>query len=93
MSVESPDSAIVVRYGKTYEDPPIVDAVLAVRTALDMPPLSELPSPGITAAIVFPDRVKSGAHPLAHRRMSIPMIQGRCSRRLTSAFFPRSRVT
>ena len=44
MSVELPDSAIVVRYGKTYEDPPIVDAVLAVRTALDMPPLSELPA-------------------------------------------------
>jgi nickel-dependent lactate racemase len=78
MAVELPDSAVVVRYGETYQDPPKVDPVAATRTALDapleMPPLTELAGPGKTAVIVFPDRVKGGAHPLAHRRVSIPMI-------------------
>ncbi len=78
MSVELPDSAVVVRYGETYEDPPPVDPVAATRAALDapleMPPLKELAGPGKKAVIVFPDRVKGGAHPLAHRRVSIPMI-------------------
>lgn len=78
MSVELPDSSVVVRYGHTYADPPSVDPVAATRAALDaplgMPPLTELAGPGKTAAIVFPDRVKGGTHPLAHRRVSIPMI-------------------
>ena len=78
VSVELPDSAVVVRYGESYVDPPTVDPVAATRAALDtpldMPPLRELAGPGKTAAIVFPDRVKGGAHPLAHRRVSIPMI-------------------
>jgi hypothetical protein len=78
MSVDLPDSSIVVRYGETYVDPPTVDPVAATRAALDaplgMPPLTELAGPGKTAVIVFPDRVKGGAHPLAHRRVSIPMI-------------------
>lgn len=78
MSLELPDSAVVVRYGKTYQDPPSVDSVARTRAALDtplgMPPLKELAGPGKTAAIVFPDRVKGGAHQLAHRRVAIPMI-------------------
>ncbi len=87
MSVELPDSSVVVRYGEAYVDPPTVDPVAATRAALDaplgMPPLTELAGPGKTAVIVFPDRVKGGAHPLAHRRVSIPMIvddllQGGC---------------
>ena len=78
MPVELPDSAVVVRYGKTYADPPSVDPVAATRAALDaplgLPPLTELAGPGRTAVIVFPDRVKGGAHPLAHRRVSIPAV-------------------
>lgn len=78
MSVELPNSAVVVRYGKTYTDPPVVDPLTHTREALDkplgMPPLSELAGAGKTAAIVFPDRVKGGAHALAHRRVVIPMI-------------------
>ena len=87
MPVELPDSAVVVRYGKTYADPPSVDPVAATRAALDaplgLPPLTELAGPGRTAVIVFPDRVKGGAHPLAHRRVSIPaavddLLRGGC---------------
>ena len=78
LPVEVPDSTVVVRYGETYSDPTAVDPVVATRAALDaplgMPPLTELAGPGRTAVIVFPDRVKGGAHPLAHRRVSIPAI-------------------
>ncbi len=78
MPVELPDTSVVVRYGETYRDPPKIDPVAATRAALDapldMPPLKDLAGPGKTAAIVFPDRVKGGAHRLAHRRVCIPMI-------------------
>ena len=37
MRVELPDSAMVVRYGKTYTDPPAVDAVNVTRKALAAP--------------------------------------------------------
>jgi nickel-dependent lactate racemase len=78
MEVELPDSATVVRYGETYHDPPEVDPWEATRKALDkplgMPPLREIAAPGKKAVIAFPDRVKGGAHPRAHRRVCIPLI-------------------
>ena len=78
MEVELPDSATVVRYGVTYQDPPEVDPWEATRKALEkplgMPPLRELAKPGKKAVIAFPDRVKGGAHVKAHRRVCIPLI-------------------
>ena len=78
MPVEVPDSATVVRHGESWEDPPEVDPVEATRRALahplGMPPLRELAKPGMQVRIAFPDRVKGGAHKLAHRRVSIPLI-------------------
>lgn len=78
MEVELPDSATIVRYGETYEDPPSADPFEATRRALDrplgFPPLKELAGPGKTAVIAFPDRVKGGAAPTAHRRVAIPMV-------------------
>ena len=78
MEVGLPDSAAVVRYGITYHDPPVVDAITATRLALKnplgSPPLAELAGPGKKAVIAFPDRVKGGAHPKAHRRVCIPLI-------------------
>ena len=78
MSVELPDSATVVRYGKTYTDPPEVDPVEATRKALEaplgFPPLRELGGPGKKVVIAFPDRIKGGAHAASHRRVAIPMI-------------------
>ncbi len=78
MRVELPDTAVVVRYGETYSDPPGVDPVEATRAALAAPlgtaPLRELAGPGRKAVIGFPDRVKGGAHPKSHRRVAIPLI-------------------
>ena len=78
MKVALPDSAVVVRYGQTYTDPPEVDPVEATRQALDnplgFPPLRELGGPGKKVVIAFPDRVKGGAHKTSHRRVAIPMI-------------------
>lgn len=78
MPVELPDTATVVRYGETYQDPPEVDPIEATRRALDnplgFPPLKELAGPGKTATIAFPDKVKGGSHALAHRKVAIPMI-------------------
>ncbi|MBC8449798.1 MAG: DUF2088 domain-containing protein [Chloroflexi bacterium] len=78
MPVRVPDGATVVRYGETYVDPPEVDPWEATRQALEnplgMPPLRELAKPGDKVVIAFPDRVKGGAHPRAHRRVSIPLI-------------------
>jgi hypothetical protein len=78
MNVQVPKGAKVVRYGETYQDPPEVDPNVATREALEsplgMPPLSELAKAGDKVVIAFPDRVKGGSHPNAHRRVSIPII-------------------
>ena len=68
----------VVRYKKTYTDPPPVDPYEATRRALEkphgFPPLKELGGADKRVVIAFPDRVKGGAHPKAHRRVAIPLI-------------------
>ena len=78
MSVDLPDTAVVVEYGKTYTDPAGVDPEAAVRAALErphgFPPLRELGGPDKKVVIGFPDRVKGGAHLAAHRRVAIPII-------------------
>jgi len=76
--VSVPDGATVVRYGETFTDPPEVDPFEATRRALQNPlgtkPLRELAKAGDKVVIAFPDRVKGGAHPKAHRRVAIPLI-------------------
>jgi nickel-dependent lactate racemase len=78
MPAQLPDNATVVRYGETYDDPPEVDPWEATREALENPvgmlPLRELVKPGYKVVVAFPDRVKGGEHPRAHRRVSIPMV-------------------
>ena len=78
ITVELPDSATVVEYGKTYVDPPGIDPVEATKKALENPhgfaPLKELGGPGKKVVIGFPDRVKGGVGPKAHRRVAIPLI-------------------
>lgn len=76
--VELPDSALVVRYGETYQDPPHVDVYEETKKALKNPlgykPLKELAGPNKKIVIGFPDRVKGGFHKDSHRRVAIPMI-------------------
>ncbi len=78
LKVELPDSATVVRYGKTYQDLPGVDPVAATKRALQnplgFPPLKELAGPNKKIVIAFPDRVKGGVHPTCHRKVAIPLI-------------------
>lgn len=78
MPVQLPDTATVVRYGVTYNDPPAVDPVAATRRALEQPvgspPLKALAGPGKKVVIGFPDRVKGGTQAQSHRKTSIPLI-------------------
>lgn len=78
MAVEVPDTATVFHIGRDNTDPPEVDPREATRQALasplGMPPLRQLVKKGSRVVIAFPDRVKGGAHPGAHRRVSIPVI-------------------
>lgn len=78
MPVELPDNSEIVRYGKTYTDPPEVDPYKATQKALqnplNFPPLRELGGSNKKVVIGFPDRVKGGVHPDCHRRVAIPMI-------------------
>ena len=78
MRVELPETAVIVRYGETYMDPPEVDPREATRRALEspsgIPPLRELGGPDKKVVIGFPDRVKGGFHAKCHRRVAIPMI-------------------
>jgi len=78
MRIELKDTAKILRYGVDYTDPPHADPYAATRRALEkplgFPPLSELGGPDKKVVIGFPDRVKGGAQPNAHRRVAIPMI-------------------
>lgn len=78
MGVSLPNAATVIRHGETYQDPPEVNPWEATRYALENPlgmlPLRELAKPGDKVVIAFPDRVKGGAHPKAHRKVAIPLI-------------------
>ena len=78
LRVELPDSATVVRYGKTYTDPPEMDPFAATRKALENPlgfaPLRELGGPSKKVVIGFPDRVKGGVHAKCHRKVAIPIL-------------------
>ncbi len=79
MRVDLPDSATVIRYGKTYSDPaPLGDSIeltrQALRHPLDSKPLRERAGPDKKVVIGFPDRVKGGVQPKAHRRVAIRLI-------------------
>lgn len=79
INVQLPDTATVIRYGKTYTDPAAVgDSVVLTREALAAPldaePLRSQAGPDKKVVIGFPDRVKGGAHPTAHRKVAIRMI-------------------
>lgn len=80
MSAELPDERTDVFIpGETVADPPeLPDPVAATREAilkpLNMQPLSKQAKAGNKVVIVFPDRVKGGSFPTAHRRVSIPIV-------------------
>lgn len=94
MRIEVPDTAIVVRDGETHREPePLPDPVEATRQALRNPlgtkPIRELVNSRSRVVIAFPDRVKGGFHPTAHRRVTIPLIM----EELAAAGVPKENVT
>ncbi|MEW6047494.1 MAG: lactate racemase domain-containing protein [Bacillota bacterium] len=79
MDIEVPDHAVVVRSGETFTDPeatgdPVALTRQALQNPLGMPRIRELVGPGSKVVIAFPDRVKGGFHPTAHRRVTIPLL-------------------
>lgn len=81
MKAELPDSTDVFIPGETVPDPPhipteqLMDATRnSIRNPIGMEALSKLAKKGSKCVIIFPDRVKGGEHPTAHRKVSIPVI-------------------
>ncbi|MCW6679851.1 lactate racemase domain-containing protein [Aerococcaceae bacterium NML130460] len=76
-----PETTDVFIPGETVPDPPhipleqVEEATReSIRNPLGMPSLSELAKEGSKVTIIFPDRVKGGEHPTAHRRVSIKIV-------------------
>lgn len=82
MAAELPDdSTDVFIPGETYQDPPHIplerieeETRKAILDPIGMPPISRSVKKGDKVAIVFPDRVKGGTQPTAHRIVSIPIV-------------------
>lgn len=81
MDAVLPDNTDVFIPGETVPDPPHIpfdkieeETLKSIRNPIGMPRLSELAGPGKKVAIVFPDRVKGGEQPTAHRKVSIKLI-------------------
>ena len=81
MTATLPDDTDVFIPGETVPDPGCIpeerireETLASLRNPIGMPPLAELAFPGAKCVIVFPDRVKGGEHPTAHRKVCIPLI-------------------
>lgn len=81
MSAELPDNTDVFIPGVTVPDPPyipedqLVEATRhSIQNPIGMEPLSKLAKKGSKVTIVFPDNVKGGEQPTAHRKVCIPII-------------------
>lgn len=81
MSAELPDSTDVFIPGETCKDPAHIpfDKIVeetrnSILNPIGMPTISESVKKGNKVVIVFPDRVKGGTQPTAHRKISIPII-------------------
>lgn len=83
MKANLPDTTDVFVPGETVPDPPCLpqdkESLIAatrasVQNPIGMEPLAKLAKKGSKVVIVFPDRVKGGEQPTAHRKISIPVI-------------------
>ena len=75
MDAELPDTTDIFVPGETIPDPPCIPEELleektleSLRNPIGMEPLSKLAKKGMKVTIVFPDRVKGGEQPTAHRK-------------------------
>lgn len=79
MSANLPDNTDIFIPHETVKDPPYLEDVYAATkesllNPLGMEPISKLAQKGSKVVIVFPDRVKGGTQPTAHRKVSIKLI-------------------
>jgi len=81
MSAVLPDNTDVFIPGETVPDPDCIpeerleaETLKSIRDPIGMRPLTELARKGSKCVIVFPDRVKGGEQPTAHRKISIKLI-------------------
>lgn len=81
MEANLPDNTDVFIPGVTVPDPECIpeDKLIeetrkSILNPIGMEPLSKLAKKGHKAVIIFPDRVKGGEQPTAHRKISIPII-------------------
>ena len=81
MEANLPDNTDVFIPGVTVQDPPcipedqLVEKTLeSIRNPIGMEPLTKLAKKGSKVTIIFPDRVKGGEQPTAHRKISIKLI-------------------
>lgn len=81
MEAELPDNTDVFVPGETVPDPPCIPedeiekaTLESIRNPIGMEPLTKVGKEGAKVAIIFPDRVKGGEQPTAHRKVSIKLI-------------------
>lgn len=81
VKADLPDSTDVFVPGETVPDPDHIPEELlieetrkSIRSPIGMEPLSKLAFKGAKCVIIFPDRVKGGEQPTAHRKVSIPLV-------------------
>jgi hypothetical protein len=82
MTADLPDDRTDVFVpGETWSDPEHIpfDRIVeetrrSIQNPIGMEPLAKTAKPGHKVVIVFPDRVKGGAQPTSHRKVSIPLI-------------------
>lgn len=81
MDANLPDYTDVFIPGETVPDPPYIpeDQLVektreSILNPVGMEPLSKLAHKGSKCVIIFPDRVKGGEQPTAHRKISIPIV-------------------
>lgn len=83
MEAEVPDNTDVFIPGVTVKEPePLANIVEETRKSIlnpiGMAPISEQVKKGSKVVIIFPDRVKGGEHPTAHRKVSIEIVIDEC---------------
>ena len=81
MEANLPDNTDIFVPGETVPDPEYIpfDKIeevtrKSILNPIGLPPISESVKKGMKVTIVFPDKVKGGAHGTAHRKVSIPII-------------------
>ncbi len=79
IEAELPPQSDLFIPGETTADPAFAEDVVEITRQsilhpLGMAPISAQVKAGSRAVIIFPDRVKGGEHPTAHRKVAIPLL-------------------